>query len=725
MDALEQRYNSDKQVYGRYFDPNLIFRIKLTQSVSDDSFRAEMKRAGIQTLSSVSGDNGYLVVFASDAHLTQFRQKLERRSHRTKPTFVDAVGEIEEIPQEDKLGELLKAQDLRESGSEPLDVEIWRMEEKQLQEFVSGLQAFVEANDGEITDMLTTENFCVMRIRLNHGLLDKITRMREVAHVDRPAVISVEQQLASDIQDIDIKNSPPKGRPGILVVDSGILDHPLLQDSIADRIVLPEKNGRVVADIDDVGHGTQVAGIALYGDISRCVETSFDPQLWLYSAKVMYNDDGAAVFDEDSLLEYQFKNAVERTIEKHDNCKVINISLGNSANRMYGKQRQFRLASLIDELSFQHKEIMFTVAAGNNDFDVKYHESYPVYMLEESDRVKVIDPATSAHALTVGAAFCISKSDTLTPLISPSPLTRVGPGLNGMIKPDLIEYGGGYSSDLLTINPRWVKEARLFTLDRGTSFSSPKVAHYLAMLKGAFPSESRNMIKALVLSSATIPRRRYARLDEIVWGKTSCETQQILNLYGYGIPDLNDALASSSNRVLLRYDGKISLDRVHFFAITMPDEFLETAGRRSIEITLVFDPPTNRNRADYLGTKMNFRLYKDLPLETVQRLYTESDKTDDSVPDTLRGKQISLIPGHNIRNRGVHQKAIREWSKKPKFKTSEPLVLAVTCQKKWYVKDGYEQPYAVIITIKHEKSVDLYNPIRLKNQLRIRIRGQS
>lgn len=724
MDMLEQQYNSDKQAYGRYFDPNLIFRINLTQNVSDDSFRTELKRAGIQTLSSVSSENGYLVVFASDAHLAQFRQKLEHMSRKTKPNFVDAIDGIEEIPQEDKLGESLKEQSLQGSDMEHVDVEIWRMKNESLNKFVTGLQTLVEVNNGEVTDMLITDDFCVMRIRLDQNLLDIITKMREVAHVDRPAVVSVERQLESDIQDVDVVGSPPKGRPGILIVDSGILEHPLLQGSIADRIVLPKKGEKIVSDIDDVGHGTQVAGIALFGDIGRCIKTSFDPQLWLYSAKVMFNDDGYATFDENELLEHQFKDAVERTIEKHDNCKVINVSLGNSANRMYGKQRQFRLASLIDELSFRHKDILFTVAAGNNNDDVENYESYPGYLLEESTRVKVIDPATSAHALTVGAAFPLPQPSILIPLISPSPFTRVGPGLNDMIKPELIEYGGGYSSDLLTINPRWIREARLFTLDRGTSLSSPKVAHYLAMLKGAFPSESRNMIKALVLSSASIPQQRHSRLNEIVWGNTGSETQKILNLYGYGIPDLNAALFSNTNRVLLRYDGKISLDRVHFFAVTMPDEFLETAGRRSIEIVLVFDPPTNRNRADYLGVRMNFRLFKDLPLETVQRLYTESNKGDDSVPNPLKNKQISMTPSHNIRNKGIHQKAVKEWSNRPRFKTAEPLVLAVTCQKRWYVEDKYEQPYAVVVVIKHDKLVNLYNPIKLKN-LRIRVRGQA
>lgn len=195
MDTLEQRYNSDKQAYGRYFDPSLIFRIRLAQSVSDDSFRAELKRAGVQTLSSVTSENGYLVVFASEAHLAKFRQKFKLRLDKDKPTFIDAIDKIEEIPPEDKLGESLKIQGLKGSDRERVDVEVWRMENKQLDRFVTGLQELAEENNGEITDMLTTENFCVMRIWIDQKLLAIITGMREVAHVDRPAVISVDRQL--------------------------------------------------------------------------------------------------------------------------------------------------------------------------------------------------------------------------------------------------------------------------------------------------------------------------------------------------------------------------------------------------------------------------------------------------------------------------------------------------------------------------------------------------
>jgi hypothetical protein len=729
LDFIGDSYKKDKQIYSKYFNPNLIFKIKLRQkSISDKIFRVELNRAGIKTISSAPNKMGYWVAFTDDEQFTKFRKKLDKRVSEDKATFVDVIDGIDEIPPQEKIGELLKENPLKKPDVEYLDVEIWRMDDSSLNKFIDGLTTLIEENHGEISDRLVTDNFCVIRVKMDHNLFDKIINMREISHVDRPPRISIEKQLTADIEKLNVKGPPPADKPGILIIDSGIRNHPLLQDAIADRIALPTTHGEIKEDrdIDDVGHGTQVAGIALYGDIDQCIKSStFDPQLWLYSAKVMFrNSDGHAVFDEKELLEHQFKDAVEKTIEKHDNCKVINISLGNSAKKMYEGQRQFRLASLIDELSFKHSDILFTISAGNNMEDVKDHESYPNYLMENSLRVKIIDPATSVHALTTGSIFLFNSKNSSS-FDFPSPFTRVGPGLNGMIKPELVEYGGGYSSDLITINPNWTSEGRLFTLDKGTSFSSPKIAHYLAKLKDALPSVSRNLIKALLLSSASIPDERPEPLNEIKLCGKNKDVQNILNIYGYGKPKLDDALYSQSNRVLLTHDGKIQINKVHFFPINLPDEFLNEKGKKSIEITLAFDPPINSNRVDYLGATMEFHIFKDSSIENIRRSYSETqiqEDDEDIVPEAIKNKEIKLVPGINIRKKGTHQKAVKEWIKQPKFKTSEPLVLAVVCQKKWYEEKNYEQSYAVIATFKHEQQIDLYNLIRLRNQARVRIR---
>lgn len=726
LDFIGDTYKKDKETYHNYFDPNLIFKIKLTNGHSpyDESFRNELKRAGIETIASAPDKQGYWVAFTDDADFSKFRLKLKTRISKDKATFVDMIDGIEEIPPEEKLDKSLREKPLVKDKSEYLTVEIWKMEDNQLQKFMHGLSSLIKDNHGEICDTLAIDSFCILRIKCDSLLLAKLIKLREVSHVERLPQISPRVKLDADIETFDVHGSPDEDKPGILIVDSGINNHPLLEYAIASKNVFPSFDGKIRkdVDIDDVGHGTMVAGIALYGDVGKCIQDKkFDPQVWLHSAKVMYMGDyGNAVFHEKSLLEHQLKDAIEQTVKEHPRCKIVNISLGDSNRKMWPGQRQFRIASLIDELAFQYCDILFTIAAGNNQDDVSEYETYPNYLIDDDARVKIIDPATSIHGITVGSIFPFGAANS----DYPSPFTRVGLGLQRAIKPELVDYGGGFDQDLTTINSRWLEEGRLFTLDRGTSLSAPKIAHFLAKLKDAFPDASRNFLKALLLSSAVVPSDLPSPLNEINVCKND-DLQKILSIFGYGKPDLTRALYSESNRVLLTHDGKIRLNCVELFEINLPKEFFTENGRRIIEITLVFDPPTNRNRANYLGVTMEYHLFKNSSVENVRRTYEEikiDEKNESIVPEQLHNREIKMLPGVNLRKKGAHQKSIKKYCKKPKIIFDEPLVLAVICQKKWFDQNKYQQPYSVIVTFTHEHEIDLYNMIRLKNKARARVR---
>ena len=504
MDSLGNSYRNDIKKYQTYFDPHLIFKIRLNGNVHDDSFRKELERAGIKTISSAPGKLNYWVAFTDDVDFKKFREKLKKRTTKNTATFIDMIDAIEDIPLDEKLGESLKNKPLAVGKPEYLDVEIWRMEDSILNEFGDDMYKIVRDNHGEITDMMTTDNFCVMRIMCDYHLFHKLAEMREISHIDRPPEINVMEKLESDIKSIHVPGTLDSTKPGILIVDTGIRNHPLLKDAIAARNTFPSYDGKVREGMveDDVGHGTAVAGIALYGDVKRCAELDeFDPAAWIYSARVMYRgDDGSVIFDQKSLLENQLKDAIEWVIENYPHCRIVNISLGNSEKRMTDGQRQFRIAVLIDELSVQYPDLLFAIAAGNMG-TADDLEPYPHNLLSNATEVKIIDPATSVHGITVGSIYSNFTTEH-TGMELPSPFTCTGPGLQGMVKPDVVDYGGGYGQDLVTLNPEWIGQGRLFTLESGTSFSTPKIAYILARLRDAFPNASRNLLKALLLSSA-------------------------------------------------------------------------------------------------------------------------------------------------------------------------------------------------------------------------------
>jgi len=402
--------------------------------------------------------------------------------------------------------------------------------------------------------------------------------------------------------------------------------------------------------------------------------------------------------------------------------------MGNSAKRMFNNKRQFNLASLVDELS-KELNVIFVISSGNIDEDdFNFSDNYPDYLLDEStDMFKIVDPATSALALTVGALSKYNTNRFFDVFADyPSPITRVGPGYRGMIKPEFVENGGGgfgEKLDVITINPNWINEGRLFTLVNGTSFSAPKVSNYIAKLINKYPGRSQNLIKALLISSASIPSEKPAPLSKMRISAGGDKAKNLLNIYGYGKPNLNNAFYSELNRVLLLRENTIKLDKIHIYPVYLPDGFIERHGNRSISVTLVFDPPANKNRVEYLGATFETHLFKNIDIEEVLKLYKSVpiDTEEEIIPEKIRKNEIKLYPGVSLRKKGVHHKGIKEYKKQPKIDTNQPLVLVVICQNKWIQDEEYNQDYAVIVSIEHSERIDLYNQIRMRNKERVTI----
>src|SRR6185312_9382910 len=342
---------------------------------------------------------------------------------------------------------------------------------------------------------------------------------------------------------------------------------------------------------------------------------------------------------------------------------------------------------------------------------------FPNYLCEDMVETKISDPASSIHALTVGA---LQESDQG---LIPSNVTRVGPGLNQMIKPELVEIGGGFHKSVTILNPDY--RTRLFTLNVGTSFSAPTVSNYLARLMNAFPQYSRNLIKALLISSAKIPMPLHPVFPKLNSSIKNEDFQKITNVYGYGKPDFDESEQSDDNHVVLKYDGSVNVKHVRYFTLKLPEDFVNEKGSKEISVTLVFDPPVSP-RAEYMGTSMEFHLFRNHDLEEIQEKYNLLDLTVDSddeegkVPEELRKDEIKLKPGINERKKTAHQKGIIKLSSQYEIDHTKSLILVVICQKRWEkIPDEQQQDFAVVVTVKHSKEIDLYNKIRAVNQTQV------
>ena len=72
-----------------------------------------------------------------------------------------------------------------------------------------------------------------------------------------------------------------------------------------------------------------------------------------------------------SCFENQLEQVIDYFTRNYSNCKVINISLGDSRLVFREGQKQFLLAAKIDEIAYklQHKNLVFVVSAGNLPYE--------------------------------------------------------------------------------------------------------------------------------------------------------------------------------------------------------------------------------------------------------------------------------------------------------------------------------------------------------------------
>ena len=449
-------------------NPKFVFKIKLNPKGSLDE--NILNQLGLRLLS--RDENKVIVVFPDDATLNLLQGRLREYAGMVVGghlyDFFSNIDEIAELEPEDRIGLRLKNQPLQTDEITNLDIELWFNSRTECEQKINELGNFLVSRNLRLTDHWIGKNICLVRARVNSEALDSLLSIDYIKEIDRRPIPNFEMRdvVRLSLDQLEIINNAPGNSPGILIIDSGIMQgHPLLGPIIGDAQVFPDTlrqriiGGPEDGDLVTGGHGTAVAGIAAYGDFNNCInQRSFNSKVQLFSARIT---DQNNEYDEDELVEHQFAEAIDYFLNNYPSIKVINISLGNDFSIYKNGNYQFRLAAVIDEMAYEYrdKNVVFVISSGNhtpdNLSDEEIYTSYPDYILD-SDNSHVIDPGTSAIALTVGGlsnglgrGISNSAEDDSIVLVGrnpnwPSPFTRVGWGVNGAIKPDLVDIAGDW-----------------------------------------------------------------------------------------------------------------------------------------------------------------------------------------------------------------------------------------------------------------------------------------
>jgi hypothetical protein len=385
-------------------------------------------------------------------------------------------------------------------------------------------------------------------------------------------------------------------------------------------------------------------------------------------------------FDDERLILTQMREAVRLFASSPNSCRVFNLSLGSSSVALNGTNtRQTLWAECLDTMARELK-VLLVISAGNNQrvqADTPQEAeavlaNYPNYLFEADCALN--DPATAAIPITVGAISEFTAPAIRTgPLANDvvraianqneaSPFTRVGPGVNEAIKPDLVHYGGNLLFEgtgntfrrIRTENPDAGTAVmsfshqplqQMFTYRVVTSQAAPRVSRIASMIWRRLndllgTNVDPNLVRAVLANSAELPKGSRQRIESLQ-GENG-----LRRVMGYGLPDEEVSLESGDRRVTLVAQGSLRLDTLALYEVPIPEEFRQADGRKRIIVALAFDPPVRRRRAEYLGVEMGMNLFRGKSPEEILASYRNVTKEERKIaPGALGGSfQCDLEP---------------------------------------------------------------------------------
>ena len=735
LDAATQAQRGRRKP--EFVDPSLILRVQMTGALLEEDW----ERLGLTVLSSDADRT--LVLFSSNEDMQDFRARLDAyqrgappgQKHAPYNSFVAGIERIGSVEPRDRIGSRFQEEgfadfnDFVPQTSYLVDIELWDLGERRLRERkIEEVIRYVEARAGDVLDRYIGPSISMFRARLTGELIRTLLTIEEVATVDLPPAPDVTTAEALDLTlaEAPALNALAEDAPLIGIIDSGVNDHPFLADIVAGAIGVPADLG--TADV--WGHGTRVAGVAVFGDLRAQLAAGALQRGARICAAQVVNDRGD--FDDRRLVPSQMRDAIT-TLNLRFGCRIFVVALADR-RRVFDGGKVGTWAATLDELA-RELDVVIIVSSGNrsprggNRLEQAVTE-YPRYLLEDANRF--FEPAGALNVITVGALAHGEGLDPdraedvgvrpITLLHEPAPFSRIGPGPGGATKPDVVEIGGTLIFDPIVARLRGGEDVgsagvltlyhsyldRLFTAGSGTSYAAPRVAFSAAQILTRFPQASANLVRALIVGSAEIPQPAQERLQLLGVDATRA-------ICGHGLVDLERAAFSDDARITLYAEDELALDHFAVYRIPIPEAFQAGNGERCIRVTLAFDPPVRHTRTDYAGVGMSFRLIRGCQPDLIFEHYRKREQDDGPFPELAGRYNCNLVPGPQAREKGTVQSATVTF-KRGIEDYGDSYYLVVRCESGWATHVDRQQ-FAVVIELLQKDEVQLYERVRQRLRL--------
>ena len=568
------------------------------------------------------------------------------------------------------------------------------------------------------------------------------------AILDHPFVERIRPPLRPRVTHAELSGVPvPTGVPEPLgepvgVVDDLVVDNPYLDGVIVDRASFPPTQTFGPAS----AHGTNVAGIAAYGELGSLVTRrgplrSPHPIL---GARIMQADPGqpgrAIVV---APLHSQLEAALVWLHEQGVKVAVCSLNMDGPDDGALPSASTATLDRLARELG------MVVVVSAGNLLDIRpahWLDDYPGYLAGSAARVA--DPGGAALALTVGSVAYddvpggrsrVSKI-AIAATHQPSPFTRVGPTRGrtpaGAKKPEFVANGGNYGWDgqlntlvqqdpslgVITLAPSGSTGGSVVNVVHGTSFAAPFVANQVARLATRYGNADANLLRALTALSARSPAPRNAvRIDPAV-------------VAAYGIPDVDSILDSGPRRVILTYQGAMLTNSSVIHEIPIPPEFATGRLEQQLSVALAFDPPVRRSRRSYVEGSMDFDFVRNMEIDDLVRAYERQPTRNEREANP----ELVALPLPSGRSRPVLQPGTKALASNTLIRRQmsgawdpddESYHLVVTHSPSPWARRGHDddvQGYAIAVelSVRENAGIDLHALVQARLQASVRVRGR-
>ena len=378
-------------------------------------------------------------------------------------------------------------------------------------------------------------------------------------------------ELLERIDYNNIKNS------SVCVLDTGIdSEHPLLKPAIQENAIDSYHPDWGTDDHD--GHGTEMAGLALLGDLTPVLAGNqrIDIKHYIESVKVIpkngkNDEEHIANITEEAVYR------AETNLPYMDRVFCLSWTVEPNTSEEEYVEKSFNgyptvLSAKLDQMSYgidsekewqidDEKKRLFFVSAGNIRAKLNFDE-YP----DRNDLSDVEEPAQSWNAITVGAftnKVWVENGDYegWRPVAEPgglSPRSRTSVNWGKElwpIKPDIVLEGGNYIGndnyppedhpDLSVLTTS--SQNSLFCHSVDTSSANAQAARLAAMIKAKYPSYWPETVRGLLIHSA----RWNSKMLENNPLKNVRAKINLLRRYGYGAPNENIMLSSFNNHACI------------------------------------------------------------------------------------------------------------------------------------------------------------------------------